>query len=382
MLAETASSELEDAKAEWREWLAERELDTHGEDPAAVRQFLDEIKDRDALAAEAARYRADASRERERAEEWVVRLVDLIRQYDDTAGQIPPLSAALELAARARATLDRARAAQDERAEVLRDLSAADVVRQRPCRAEPRSPARSSPRSRRSESLDPSDPLPALLTIAAAAAEERQELDQAFEQLADEHSGLRARLDNDGRDSRMTRARQRLEGLKAQAAAAADRYVVSALAVRLLDRARERFDRERQPEVVRIAGRVFSAMTLGRYTDVRIPLDAEISVVTADEDLVPATLLSTGAAEQLYLALRVGLISSLGDLGKHLPVLMDDIAVNYDSERLGAASAAIAELSHVRQTVLFTCHPATAEVMLAAVPQAKLITLDRCELRG
>ena len=122
------------AKAEWREWLAERELDTHGEDPAAVRQFLDEIKDRDALAAEAARYRADASRERERAEEWVVRLVDLIRQYDDTAGQIPPLSAALELAARARATLDRARAAQDERAEILRDLSAADVVRQRPCR--------------------------------------------------------------------------------------------------------------------------------------------------------------------------------------------------------------------------------------------------------
>jgi uncharacterized protein YhaN len=123
-------------------------------------------------------------------------------------------------------------------------------------------------------------------------------------------------------------------------------------------------------------------MTLGRYTSVRIPLDAEISVVSSAGDLKPAAELSQGTAEQLYLALRVGLISSLGDLGRHLPVLMDDVAVNYDPERLLAASAAIAELTRVRQVVLFTCHAATAEVMMAAVPDASLVTLDRCELRG
>jgi uncharacterized protein YhaN len=158
--------------------------------------------------------------------------------------------------------------------------------------------------------------------------------------------------------------------------------VVAALGVRLMNLARERFERERQPEVVRVAGRVFSDMTLGRYTGVRIPLDAEISVITSDGDLRPAAELSRGTAEQLYLALRVGLISSLGELGQHLPVMMDDIAVNYDPERLVAASAAIAELVRVRQVVMFTCHAATAEVMTAAVPGSTLVALDRCELRG
>ena len=223
--------------------------------------------------------------------------------------------------------------------------------------------------------------MPELQTLIETVGDQRAELDEEYERIADEHSGLRARLDTEGRDDRMTRARQRLEGLQARAADAADSYLISAVGVRLLDRARERFDRVRQPEVVRVAGQVFAAMTLGRYTDVRIPLDAEISVVTADGFLKSAAELSQGTAEQLYLALRVGLISSLGQLGQNLPVLMDDIAVNYDPERLVAASAAIAELSRVRQTILFTCHAATAEVMLGSVPGSKLLSLDRCELR-
>ncbi len=380
VLAETAAARLDAAKAEWRAWLAERALDVHGDDPAAVRQLLDEIKDRDTLAAQAADYRAVAAREREKAEEWVLRLVDLVRSFDDKAGQIPPLSAATELAARAETALTRAQSAQEERAAVIRDISTAGVARQGLAeRVEAASAAIAAICAERA--LDPADPLSDIQARAESTSVERAELDEEYERVADEHSGLRARLDTEGRGDRMTRARQRLEGLEAQAAAAADGYLISAVGVRLLDRARERFDRVRQPEVVRVAGKVFSAMTLGRYTDVRIPLDAEISVVTADGNLKPAADLSQGTAEQLYLALRVGLISSLGQLGQNLPVLMDDIAVNYDPERLVAASAAIAELSRVRQTILFTCHAATAEVMLGSVPGSKLLSLDRCELR-
>ena len=79
------------------------------------------------------------------------------------------------------------------------------------------------------------------------------------------------------------RSRARHSGLRVKAASAADDYLVATLAVRLLDSARERFERERQPDVVRTAGRVFSAMTDGRYVDVRVPLDGSgVSVVTAD----------------------------------------------------------------------------------------------------
>jgi uncharacterized protein YhaN len=381
VFAEGVSAELASAQAEWRAWLAQRGLDVHGDDPAAVRQLLDELRERDALAADAARLHAEAARERDAAEDWVIRLVDLTRRFDGEAGQIPPISSALEVAARARAALERARNAQAERAEVVRELAAVNASRRGLIeRAETASATIAQIAA--THGIDSANPLPALEMLAASSAERLKQSADAYEQLAEQHAVLRGQLDNDGRDDRMTRARQELEGLEARAVAAGDDYVASALAVRLMNLARERFERERQPEVVRVAGRVFSEMTLGRYTGVRIPLDAEISVISAAGDLKPATELSQGTAEQLYLALRVGLISSLGELGRHLPVLMDDIAVNYDPERLVAAAAAVAELALARQVVLFTCHDTTAQVMTAAVPGASLVTLDRCELRG
>ena len=142
--------------------------------------------------------------------------------------------------------------------------------------------------------------------------EELAAVRESYDTASREHAALSGKLNNEGRDDSMALARQALEGLRVKAATAADRYLVASLSVRLLDRARERFERERQPEVVRTAGRVFSAMTDGRYTDVRVPLDGSgVSVVTADGTIRTTEELSRGTAEQLYLALRVGLIGSL-----------------------------------------------------------------------
>ena len=43
--------------------------------------------------------------------------------------------------------------------------------------------------------------------------------------------------------------------------------------------------------------------------------------------------LSRGTAEQLYLALRLGLVDQLGEVGSGLPVLMDDVLVNFSPDR-------------------------------------------------
>ena len=46
------------------------------------------------------------SREQDAAETWVVRLVDAVRRYDESAAQMPPLSEATALAARAKRDLE------------------------------------------------------------------------------------------------------------------------------------------------------------------------------------------------------------------------------------------------------------------------------------
>jgi uncharacterized protein YhaN len=225
-------------------------------------------------------------------------------------------------------------------------------------------------------------PLAALTALLVRVREERSEGREAYDAIAQEHAAVRGKLDNEGRGDAMARARQELESLRVQACDAADRYLVAAFSVRLLDRARERFERERQPEVVKTAGSVFSAMTGGRYVGVRVPLDnSGITVVTAEGGIRSSAELSRGTAEQLYLALRVGLIGSLGATGAALPVLMDDVVVNFDPERRAGAVAAVRELATRRQVLFFTCHPETAEALIGAVPGATLRSLDRCELR-
>ncbi len=381
-LATHSSGELDRAFGEWRAWLTERELDAHGEEPAAVRAVLEELAERQRLLGEATRHRDQAARERDAAEAWVIRLVDTVRRYDETAAQIPVLSEALVLAARAKHDLEAARSSRTDRQQLTRELETARTEHQRLAQRETAAKQIIADVAGRF-GAEAASAVPALRAAFDRAREDLAEVDERFESVKIEHAELRGKLNEEGLGDAMARKRQELEGLRAQAHEAADRYLVAALSVRILDRARERFERERQPEVVRTAGRVFSAMTNGRYTSLSVPLDnSGISVVRADGEVCSTGELSRGTAEQLYLALRIGLIGSLGATGASLPVLMDDVVVNFDPERRAGAVTAVAELAAIRQVLFFTCHPETAEALVGSVPGAKLLSLGRCELRG
>ena len=70
--------------------------------------------------------------------------------------------------------------------------------------------------------------------------------------------------------------------------------------------------------------------------------------------------LSRGTSEQLYLALRFGLVEHFVETsGEPLPIVMDDILVNFDDERATRAARSIEELSKTCQIIYFTCHPTT-----------------------
>jgi len=379
-LAKSAASSIASDLAEWRSWLAARGLDAHGDEPAAVRMLLDQLKDRARLLGEVERHRAAAAREHDAVEAWVMRLVDTVRTYDESAAQIPSLAEAGTLVERAKHDLDHARQADAERKQVAAELAAARSAQTQ--LAERLDAARTvTMQIAARHSLDTVAPLPLLEALAERTREELAQTRDRYDALSREHATLQGKLDDEGRTNTMALARQRLEGLRAQAEHAADRYLVDALAVRLLDRARERFERERQPEVVRIAQRVFAQMTGGRYTALTVPLDnSGITVLAADGTRRTSDQLSRGTAEQLYVALRVGLITSLGELGRMLPVLMDDVVVNFDPERRAGAVAAVAELASMRQVLYFTCHPETAQLLAAGVPGATLVELERCRL--
>jgi uncharacterized protein YhaN len=379
-VAEGASETLEREEASWREWTAARSLDVHGSDPAAVRVLLDELRERSSFTAEVTRLQGEVSRERAAASAWAGRLSSLCAAFLGSSDELA-LDDVSATAARARDALDTACALADRRARSLEERQdrTAEIQGLDAKLAAQRESLSALVGAHGSSQDSATVGLDALVAVEAGALEDlRRQVDERSEEL----SIMRGRLDTEGRDSAMAMARQELEGLLADVRSAAERHVVDALATRLLDRAIERFERKRKPEVTRVAAEVFGEMTGGRYTDVRVPLGGDgIRVVTSSRGVKVTSELSRGTAEQLYLAMRVGYLSSL-DTGLALPVLMDDVVVNFDTERRAGAAIAIARLAEKRQVVFFTCHEETAAVLATAAPGRTEIRLERCELRG
>lgn len=213
-------------------------------------------------------------------------------------------------------------------------------------------------------------------------AAERDEADAsaAFEALVGEISALEARLEQGAREQRSVELSLTEAGLVERVTDAVDRHLVAACAARLLADAQQRYERERQPEVVREAGRLFSTMTHGRYQSLTVPLDSgRIEAFDCQAAARTSDLLSRGTAEQLYLAIRLGLIARSGAVGSSLPVLMDDVLVNFDPERRKGAVEAIAQLAEERQVVFFTCHPETAQVFRDAADGCTLLEIGRID---
>lgn len=366
----------EAARARWAEWLAGRGLDAAGEDPTAVSMLFDAIKD-----ARAARERAGRlalARDSQITE--LSRYRELLARLSEA---FDPGVASVELeelpvrAARLRQTLDAelgAARARDELGATVEALSS--VV----ANSERRAQAATESLAALLERVGLAGVDTALLAGQADAAREAAaQATAAFDHASREYTALATRLDNQGRDDAMATLRLELSGLVTRREAALERYAVLALAERLMARTQAYHEQARQPEVIGRASELFEMITEGRYVKVSVPSDgSEFMVFDADSRQRPSSELSTGTAQQLYLAIRIALIETLDEVGPGLPVLMDDVLVNFDPERKRGAAQAISHLATHRQVVMFTCHPETADLMDRVAPGHTRLTLDRC----
>jgi len=89
--------------------------------------------------------------------------------------------------------------------------------------------------------------------------------------------------------------------------------------------------------------------------------------------------LSRGTREQLYLSLRFGLIREFGERTERLPVVVDEVLVNFDPKRAGRAARAFAELANTNQVLVFTCHPETVALFTDVASETQVIQIDPAE---
>jgi uncharacterized protein YhaN len=145
------------------------------------------------------------------------------------------------------------------------------------------------------------------------------------------------------------------------------------LAAQLVEEALRRFEEAHQPGVLREASELFDRVTAGRYPRI---VQAEgrdsFAVVSADGIHCSPGDLSQGTREQLYLCIRLGLVAELARSGRGLPVVMDDVLVNFDDDRAAAMADVLSAFGARHQLLFFTCSSRTRDLLSAAAPEAEV----------
>ncbi|MCY9656383.1 AAA family ATPase [Paenibacillus anseongense] len=154
-----------------------------------------------------------------------------------------------------------------------------------------------------------------------------------------------------------------------------DQYAVASFASLLMKKAREVYEQERQPGVLLRASDYLNRMTNGAFTHVKAPFgEQRLVAVRSNGQSVDTSQLSRGTAEQLYLSMRFALVEEYA--GKAvLPLVMDDILVNFDEERMESCLRVLADLSSRHQVLLFTCHGHVRDAAARVIPNYQLINL-------
>ena len=211
--------------------------------------------------------------------------------------------------------------------------------------------------------------------------EERANADSQIGKLSTESGSIQTELQRLVGEEESSRLRMERNVLCEQIRGYGRDWTRFTLAQNLLEEARRKFERERQPGVVRHAQKFFAEITEERYRQVYAPLGEQtITVTDADGRTKQPSELSRGTREQLFLSLRFGLIRELGQRTEPLPVVVDEVLVNFDPERGLRAAVAFVDLSHTNQVLVFTCQPTVVEMFRRAASEAGVEAPDEVRI--
>ena len=180
---------------------------------------------------------------------------------------------------------------------------------------------------------------------------------QRIATLRTQQGELLAEMKHLGEDDRLSTVRLELSCLERQIEKVAERWQTLAMTSSLMEEVCGAVERERQPETLREASSFLSQLTDEKYTRIWTPLGTNKLKIDGEGKSLPLESLSRGTREAVFIALRLSLAAAYARRGVMLPLVLDDVLVNFDGERAVHAARTLktfAELGH--QVMMFTCH--------------------------
>ena len=191
-------------------------------------------------------------------------------------------------------------------------------------------------------------------------ANELNELRGQLAAAAEAGSQAREAFEATGGDDAAARAEAARQEALAEMRRIAGRYVRVRTSAMLLRWAIDRYRQEKQAPLLKRAGRLFEMLTGGAFTTLEVDYDdqdrARLVGRRPNRQAVPVSGMSTGTADQLFLALRIASVEDYLDRAEALPFVADDLFVNFDDDRAGAGFEVLGGLAERTQVLFFTHH--------------------------
>ncbi|MGB6068329.1 MAG: hypothetical protein WBG50_26265, partial [Desulfomonilaceae bacterium] len=152
-------------------------------------------------------------------------------------------------------------------------------------------------------------------------------------------------------------------------------WIVFKLSSDLLSQTVRMYESEKQPKLLARSSEIFSAVTGSSFKKVLFPLDGNrVKVERKDGTRIDEELLSRGTLEQLYLSMRLAHLDVHHRDKFNIPMMMDDVLVNFDPERARRTADALARFAEETgvQILFFTCHLHTADLFPGSVARFRL----------
>lgn len=217
--------------------------------------------------------------------------------------------------------------------------------------------------------------------IAARRDSTQQQISQVdleYQQALQNAGAVRQNLESLKSNSDSITLAAELESLRSELGTAVEQWAGLVLTKSLMTRALERFERDHQPRLLTEVARLLSRMTDGRYTGIERKLDRAGTLLVRDSlgQALEPTSLSTGTREQLYLAIRIAFALQYCEESEPLPLILDDILVNFDHLRTRNTLKVLAEVSDRVQIIFLTCHRHMVEMASEIIPDFDPIFLN------
>jgi uncharacterized protein YhaN len=192
--------------------------------------------------------------------------------------------------------------------------------------------------------------------------DEADAISERLKQMSEDLGGKKREIQDMEGESDLAEAMTALETEKEKLQLAYREWLTNKLALSILGDVKTRFEQEKQPEVIQYSSRYFKKITNDRYESIRVSLgQKEVGVFDPRGVSRGIDQLSRGTREQLLVSLRLGFIEAYEKKAEALPIIMDEILVNFDSERAHKTAEILQEFAKERQILMLTCHEGTAD---------------------